>query len=181
MKSEDRELFNKAMLDTYDIFGKEANVRTIDLYFRLFEKYDINTILNALESVLKTSKYYPKPSEIIEQIEGGNPDDMADEAYTDFMRFYHDCDIFPVIFSDKITMRVLKDMPNWNWDIKNNTDNGQSLYFEFKRIYKRYYKLWKSGEWEPDVLMIGSGGEPVRWDVRNKQKALPAGKKELTK
>lgn len=68
----DKMNFTSAMLDVYDVFGKEPNERTTELYFKILQKYNLETVLKSLEITLKKCKYFPKPADIITSIDEYN-------------------------------------------------------------------------------------------------------------
>jgi hypothetical protein len=64
----DKMNFSSAMLDVYDLYQKEPNDRTTELYWKVLSKYRLNTVLTALEKCLLSCKYFPRPSDIVERI-----------------------------------------------------------------------------------------------------------------
>lgn len=152
----DRAMFAKAMYDCYDVYGKEANEKTIDLYFKLLMDYDLQAVLNGLESVLRSSKFFPKPSEVVEAVEGKENENI-DIAYQDaksvIYNGFHDA----IRLTNPITMQVIEDMGGQE-GFYNKVfilgENDTAAYFEFTRIYKRYYRMYKSGQFKPSVKYL---------------------------
>ena len=147
----DRPLFDKAMLDCYDYHNIPASEKSMDLYFRLLIAYDLKIVLDGLESVLRTSKFFPKVSEIIEAIEG-KEDDVVDGAYQEAKTLVHGGFHYPMKFKDKISMQTIADMGGLEQFYNKVYAAGEKdtdAYFEFKRIYKKYYKLARAGQFFP--------------------------------
>ena len=61
--------FIKAMAVLSEVYDKSLSKRGILIYYRLLEKYPWDRVKAALETILRTSPFFPKPSEIISLVE----------------------------------------------------------------------------------------------------------------
>ena len=154
--------FRSAMYDCFDIYTKERNEKTIDLYFSLLIEYNIDSLLKAMESVLRTSKFFPKPSEIIEQIEG-NENVLIDNAFETAKRYWQEMGFYNnASFTDQLISETIKDIGGLQVfceSMDNDKFKGESkTWFEFNRIYSKYLRLKKEGLHKPSVGLLAGYG-----------------------
>lgn len=67
---DDQELFKQTLAATGELFGKEITPVAARMYWRALAEYSDEQIQGAFNTALKTLKFMPKPSEIIELIDG---------------------------------------------------------------------------------------------------------------
>jgi hypothetical protein len=66
-----------------EVFDKELTPQRVEIYFRALAAYPIDRIVDAVEEAVRTLKFFPKPAELIELIEG-SPEDQAEHAWLQF-------------------------------------------------------------------------------------------------
>jgi hypothetical protein len=66
-----------------EVFDKEVTPQRVEIYFRALAAYPIDRIAAAVEEAVRTLKFFPKPAELIELIEG-SPDDQAEHGWLQF-------------------------------------------------------------------------------------------------
>ena len=59
---------NKAVLVMFEVFGKEDKEKLMEFYCEELSKYDEETILARINYLIKTSKFFPKPADILEVV-----------------------------------------------------------------------------------------------------------------
>jgi hypothetical protein len=155
MIKSDEVQFGKAMLDCYSLYREDFNQKTIDLYFRLLSGYELQTVLNALESVLRSSKFFPKPAEIIEQIEG-NEKVLIDSAYETARAYAEKYGFYKsATFNDQLITETIKSMGGLQTFCEgvyeDRIQHESKTYFDFQRNYSRFLKLKKSGQHTPTI------------------------------
>ena len=156
MTENDKLLFIKAMIDCFDYYDKPINEKSIDLYFRLLEICSLDDVLAGLEAVLRSSKFFPKASEVIEQIEG-KENEIIDFAYQEAKRILYKGFHFPIRLKNAISMQVIQDMGGQHKlynKIYVEGENDTAAYFEWSRIYKNYYRLARAGKFVPAVKYL---------------------------
>ena len=155
MTEQDKHQFYKAIYDCFDVHGKDKSDKTVELYFKLLAEYDLETVLKALERVLRSSKFFPRPSEIFEAIEG-NESDIIDSAYQEVKALIRNDYHHAIRLKNQITMQVVADMGGlvqfYNQIFSGKDDTG--AFFEFKRIYKSYYRRAREGTFIPRVKFL---------------------------
>jgi len=155
MTENDRPLFFKAMIDCFETYREEPKEKTSDLYFRLLSGYELQTVLNALESVLRSSKFFPKPAEIIEQIEG-NEKVLIDSAYETARAYAEKYGFYKsATFSDQLISETIKSMGGLQifceGVYEDRIQHESKTYFDFQRNYLRFLKLKKTGQHVPTI------------------------------
>jgi len=68
--------FIKTMTGLCEIYGKTTSEFMFDVYYKIFQDYDIKQFNNAVLTCVKSNKYnvLPKPAEILEYLEGDKND-----------------------------------------------------------------------------------------------------------
>jgi hypothetical protein len=66
-----------------ETFDKDFTVQRVEIYARALAEYSIEVIAAAVDAAIRTLKFFPKPAELIELIEG-SPDDQAEHAWMQF-------------------------------------------------------------------------------------------------
>ena len=81
MTKEDRQAFSIALTRTAEVFGEALSVGRMQAYFEALGDLDSESVQAALRLVERTARFFPKPAEIREAIEGA-PSDRALAAWT---------------------------------------------------------------------------------------------------
>lgn len=172
MTEADRDQFNEKFVEICDLFSKEPVKKTIDLYFRLLEEYDIETVLIGMDVAMRTCKFFPKPAEIVEVIDG-KENEIIDFSYQEAKALFYDGFHFAKRLKNVITMQVISDMggqQEFYNRVYVNGENDTAAYFEFKRIFKKYYRLYRAGLFMPSISYLPGymdklpGAAPVAWE-----------------
>jgi hypothetical protein len=79
----DLEAFAGLMALLAEIFDKDINAQRVEIYFRALASWPIEQIAAAVDEAVRRLKFFPKPAELIELIEG-SPDDQAEHAWGQF-------------------------------------------------------------------------------------------------
>ena len=81
MTDADRERFMRALLTLGEVFGETLSSEPRnEAYFRVLSDYDIAEVEAMMVGAMRTCRFFPKPAELIEQLEG-SPADRAEEAW----------------------------------------------------------------------------------------------------
>ena len=65
MQQADLEEFSKLMRRLMVVYEKEITEEMVDIYYDILKKYEIKEVIRAVNSHLETSKYFPKPAELL--------------------------------------------------------------------------------------------------------------------
>ena len=79
MKGEDYKQFANALGVLCEIHGKELSPLATQVYFKALEKFSIEEVEAAFSNAHVNCKWFPKPVELIELIQGG-PENLSDRA-----------------------------------------------------------------------------------------------------
>jgi hypothetical protein len=79
----DIEAFAGLMAILAELFGKDLNAQLVEIYFRALADFPIERIASAVDEAVRRLKFFPKPAELIELMEGF-PDDQAEHAWGQF-------------------------------------------------------------------------------------------------
>jgi hypothetical protein len=83
MTENDKIRFAELIFGLAETLGSEIGKPGIALYFRALQQYSIEEIEKATDKILTTSRFFPKPVEFIEAIEGKS-DERAEVAFSQF-------------------------------------------------------------------------------------------------
>jgi hypothetical protein len=76
----DIETFAGLMALLAEVFGKDLHAQLVEIYFRALAEWPIERIAEAVHEAVRQLKFFPKPAELIEIIEG-SPNDRAEHAW----------------------------------------------------------------------------------------------------
>lgn len=79
----DFEAFAGLMALLAETFDKDLNPQRVEIYARALAEYPIEVIAAAVDETVRRLKFFPKPAELIELIEG-SPDDQAEHVWGQF-------------------------------------------------------------------------------------------------
>lgn len=88
--------------------GKDLTKDILSIYFKTLEQYDIDTIINAITKAAVTFKFFPKPVELIEIIEGKTEDRAEIECNKVFEALKKIGPYQSVCFDDPVSQAVIK-------------------------------------------------------------------------
>lgn len=138
MKDSDIEEFTKALTITAALFKESNTSEMIKLYFEILKKYKIEDVKRALIQHLETSKYFPKPSELIAFIKAPESiEDKANKAWNILLKAisrhgYYDS----VQFEDKAIHSCIRAMGGWMQVSDRVPDTW--MHKDFVNFYKSY-------------------------------------------
>lgn len=183
MQSKDQQRFAKILTATAELYGKDLNEMVIDLYYQTFQKYSINDISAAFTNHIKSSKYFPTPSEILEQLKGVGDDlearslQQATTVWNAIARIGHGNS---VRFKDPITAAVVKGVYGGWCKLASETKEAEQKWFikDFTTYYQSYARAgakchekqlgWhehqnqlRGYDFEPATYLIGSSADEI--------------------
>lgn len=79
MDKKDKKRFAQLLVAISELFEKNLSTPVLNIYFKALEKFSIQQVENALQKVVVSCKFFPKPVEIIELI-GEGPGLLEDIA-----------------------------------------------------------------------------------------------------
>jgi hypothetical protein len=85
MTTDDRTAFARGLYALGETFGEPVSELRAEAYFDALSDLGILDVLGAMRTAIRTSKFFPRPVEIREQIEG-NPQDRAELAWNAVLR-----------------------------------------------------------------------------------------------
>ena len=74
---EHRKRFAEGMKGMCELHNRAASKPMLKMYFFALAKFEIEDVLRAFVTAVSATKYFPKPAEIIELIQG-SPEDVAE-------------------------------------------------------------------------------------------------------
>lgn len=105
--------FAHLMVQVAEIYGEKLSEIKIQLYFELLKEYPYEIIEGAFVSHTKLSKFFPKPADIIELIEG-SPEDKSLQAWlflVDLIERYGY--YYTIIVNDPVFVATVEDLGGW--------------------------------------------------------------------
>lgn len=74
---QDRAAFLERFMGLCELFSKETNEFNTKVYFRALSRFDVQDVVRGIDKAIVRCKFFPKPVELIELIEG-SPEDAAE-------------------------------------------------------------------------------------------------------
>jgi len=129
--------FNKIFTPLGIIFEKSVSKELVKIYYELLKGYSDEQIDRALNITAKTCKFFPKPAEIIETIEG-NQSEKSLLAWEKVKRGIEEAGVYQsVIFDDLVIHKVIDSLGGW---ISIFEIEGDLTWYQkdFERLYQAY-------------------------------------------
>lgn len=143
MEQSDKAEFSKAFLALGELYNREITPSLLGMYFEDLADYSIGAILSALRGHRRDparGQYFPKPSDIIEKLQGGARE-QAQQAWPEVIRLA--ANSRAAKSQNPITEAVVAQMGGWLRIGK--TDHGQFEWLQ-KEFVERYQTLSKRPE-----------------------------------
>lgn len=141
----DKKAFLKVMYGISEIFnsGNPLNEQLLDIYFNIFNKYSIDTFTQAVTRMLTTRTFnsFPKPAEIIQEIEGSSEDKSLTAWLLVKETIARVGAYKSVQFDDLVIHTVISAMGGWPKVCEVLDDDLKWMQKEFERLY-RLCKTW---------------------------------------
>lgn len=139
MKDTDIEEFTKSLTITAAIFKENTTPDILRMYFEILKKYELTDIKKALIQHVESSKYFPRPAEIIALIKPQESiEDKANKAWNLLLKAiarhgYYDS----VQFEDKAIHSCIRAMGGWMQVSDREPDTW--MHKDFVNFYQSYY------------------------------------------
>lgn len=165
-----------AVLDAIELHQPEISDERIESICKIWHKainasgIDETIAAKALEQIIYTSKFMPKPADVLELV-GGSPDAKGVSAWADILKAVRSKSSAyrPVLFSDPQIHNAIETMGGWKYlhdvvghHFYESSDMGY-LKHDFIKSYKSSprrveygYLVANSSEFNKEPLMIGS-------------------------
>jgi hypothetical protein len=152
----DFEAFAGFMAVLEEVFGKDLNPQLVEIYFRALADFSIDRIAAAVEEAVRTLKFFPKPAELIELIEG-SPDDQAEHAFGQFWLAVTRCGTYRSLYcEDDVlaeTVRRLYGSLAEAGNIPRPEENPPGFQIHHRNIVSTYRDLaHQRRPWEPHLV-----------------------------
>lgn len=113
MRQEDKKEFIKLFMGISELYEKRLSEALISLYFESLKEFSIENIKKSFNLHAKTSKFFPKPSDLLELIEG-NREEKGIVAWKDFREaIRHQGADNSVIFEDPKISWIVESYGGW--------------------------------------------------------------------
>ena len=128
MKATERLRFFKALMLLATTFNEPMSEARLEGYFIALEDLDVANLEHAVRSLLRTARFFPRPAEIRESL-NGSMEDRAALAWADFLNGS---------VTDPIGRAAIDGMGG-TWEIRNNmrTDRAETTFMAL------YRALWR--------------------------------------
>jgi len=159
---ESRQRFAELMgvaFETWPEFLKreEPSQVLLDVYWECFKPYTDEEVSNAFSIALQTLRYFPKPVEILEIIQGSGGS-KAYEAWNCLIAAMGEVGAYrSVVFEDKVIHAVVETWGGWDAVCRITTEELKYKAKEFKELYNGY----KNQPLHSDKLIGRAEGENI--------------------
>lgn len=154
MTPENRKEFDGALLKIAKLYGYELDKEQAELYFSILADYSVDEIKNGLLICARTSKFFPKPSEVIEAMGGRKGGIDYDFQYCISMikeLGFHSS----VVLKNALLMVVIKDLGGLQEFSEMVSKDEKDTYFRFMRAYNRRVIDQKNGDLPEVKRLVG--------------------------
>lgn len=174
MTNEDRKMFYVLIKGCSEIYRQDLSSSIIDIFWEILKSYKIESVENAFSKYLKNPKniFFPKPAQIIEEIEGKKEDKSLQAWSKAFNATLDYGSNYSLVFDDLIIHDVIFDFGGW---IKfcEIVYNEKSLPFtqkEFCRRYEGYLDGWSKKD--AKVLLGGADRRQIFYNRQHSPESL---------
>ena len=141
MQSTDRVKLYEALNGLSELYGKELSDGALKLWFDALVRFELNEITAGLTRHVNdpdTGQFFPKPADVVRNIEGGKLD-RASIAWTTVEKSISKVGGYEsVCFDDPISQKVISDMGGWIRLCEVTFDELPFKANEFKKRYQGY-------------------------------------------
>lgn len=140
MTETDKIEFVKRLMALGELFDKSITDSLIDIYYDCLKKYNIDDYIRASSQLALTCKFFPKPAEYLELLEG-NQTDKANLALIQLEKAIEKHGYYStIVFPDKIIHAAVDAMGGWMEICKMTVDDWKYKRKEFINIYNTLSK-----------------------------------------
>lgn len=175
---QDRLEFGKRMVALADVLGAQMSEAKLCLYEEVLNRFNDEQLFAAISRAASTLRFFPKPVELIELIEGKKEDQaaLAWEVLLDTMQ--HVGAYKSILFEDGRIARVVRSMGGWEKVCHSET---KQLQFQRNEFIKTFRELPNDSPAEVldgigDLMLATSGyGDRIKPPVRIECPSLQCG------
>lgn len=130
-----QKLFKKFMAAIGELFDKEVTGVLSDVYWKALEPYTDQQCESAFNRVILSSRFMPKPVDIIEAIRGNNTD-RATSAWIDVLKTVRRVGTWESVkFADPVIHACIEHMGGWTELGNMKIDDEKWKQKEFEKLY----------------------------------------------
>ena len=179
---QERAAFLEAFGGLSEVFGKEFSKFTAKAYFKALSTHDIQPVVKAMESALKRCRFFPKPVELLEFIEG-TPEDrkvMAEAQAREVLMAVRRHGIYATVqFADPITNAIIRQYFGGWANVCSTREDAQRWFI--KDFSERYAEYKTHGIEDHEPLRGISTGPIVNYVGGTPRPALEGGDRQAVK
>jgi len=153
---DDRKEFAKMMTVAATLYERDLDEMLIEVYFRALKEFSIDEVRNAFNRHIRASKWFPKPVELIQRINGddesleGRAIEQASLVWESIARVGHSQS---VCFNDKVTAAVIDKI--WGGWSKMACETKEHEQKWFIKDFIKYYEQFTRGGIKQEGALLG--------------------------
>lgn len=101
--AQDREAFAGLMAALAETHNEALTPQRLEIYFRVLADWPIEVVAAAVDAAIRRLKFFPKPAELIELIEG-SPEDRAEHAWQQFLVAVARCGTYRSLYCEDVVL-----------------------------------------------------------------------------
>jgi hypothetical protein len=156
MTEQDRKAFDAALMGLAVIFDKTLSDQILDAYFSALARFDWERVNRGLNAALTACKFFPKPVELIELIEGSQ-DDHSAKAWQLLMEALEKGGYYNSLFVEDqaLAAAIRKTFTGW-MDLANEIPSpSDSMYASLFNRFRANYGMAKRSNEQVDRYFVG--------------------------
>jgi hypothetical protein len=139
-----------------EVFGKDLTPQLVEIYFRALADFPIERIAAAIDEAVRRLKFFPKPTELIELIEG-SPDDQAEQAWAQFWLALNRGGTHRSLNCEDVILAetIRRQYGSWAdaWNIPRPEDNPPGFQIHHRNFVSTYRDLARRPQpWDPYLI-----------------------------
>lgn len=144
MKAGDRKEFSAVLAATMEVFGANLSAEAAGIWWTALERFDVREVRRALSLHIQTSKFAPRPADIIAAMQANDGRPGPEEAWAI---------VAPSISDERVTIVWTPEMQRAFGAALHLSDDTVAARMAFTEVYKR------------ELSRARADGEPVRWQA----------------
>lgn len=170
--------FLKLMMVLSELHGREISDTLMDVYWEVLKAYQDEVAIRALNQVIASCRFFPKPADILDHIHG-NREDAATEAWLKVDKaMRHNGNYQSINFGDPKIHNCIELLGGWHYLGTLTEDEWKWKRKEFESAYRSIRSLagpnHVAGLFEMDAAKNGfERKEPLRIGQKAETKLLP--------
>jgi len=139
VKNDDRPAFATIVLGAAEVYGQEITDSALELWWSVLESFTIEQISKATHLHLASSKFMPRPADLVTLIQG-SATDRAQAAWHKVLGAIRSHGSYrSIAFDDALVVPTVERIGGWIWLCEQTTKSLSYIGKDFTSVYEAYH------------------------------------------